>query len=210
MNARKLGALCALLAATPNLIGCESSRDSPDHQFQKQVKRAQECRELQDKLVGDQPLTTGASPPCGYSSGRNCRRSCRSGCRNRARNSIRRAALCADPRRRRTYHDTGETPTPGVRELDHGDTDVALLEDAIIPLLAPMMRSVATASCSRSARLAHSHVRCRLLCRKMGGWLKLHSQAAHVREVEAARSHSGRYLTPSPVGKASVGMSAAA
>jgi hypothetical protein len=57
MNARKLGAICALLAATPNLIGCESSRDSPDRQFQKQVKRAQECRELQDKLVGDQPLT---------------------------------------------------------------------------------------------------------------------------------------------------------
>jgi hypothetical protein len=30
MNARKLGAICALLAATLNLIGCESSRDSPD------------------------------------------------------------------------------------------------------------------------------------------------------------------------------------
>ena len=57
MNARKLGAICALLAATLNLIGCESSRDSPDRQVQKQVKRAQECRELQDKLVGDQPLT---------------------------------------------------------------------------------------------------------------------------------------------------------
>ena len=57
LNARKLGIICALLAATPNLIGCESSRDSPDRQFQKQVKRAQECRQLQDKLVGDQPLT---------------------------------------------------------------------------------------------------------------------------------------------------------
>ena len=56
MNARKLGAICALLAATPNLIGCESSR-SQDYQFQKQVKRAQECRQLQDKLIGDQPLT---------------------------------------------------------------------------------------------------------------------------------------------------------
>jgi hypothetical protein len=54
MNARKLGTICALLAAT---LGCESSRDSPDRQFQKQVKRAQECRQLQDKLVGDQPLT---------------------------------------------------------------------------------------------------------------------------------------------------------
>ena len=57
MNARKLEAICALLAATPNLIGCESSRDSPDRQFQKQVKRAQECRELQDKLVGDRLIT---------------------------------------------------------------------------------------------------------------------------------------------------------
>jgi hypothetical protein len=46
MNARKLGALCALLADTPNLIGCESSRDSPDRQFQKQVKRAQEWQPL--------------------------------------------------------------------------------------------------------------------------------------------------------------------
>jgi len=57
MNARKLGAICALLAATLILIGCESSRDSPDRQFQKQVKRAQECRELQDKLVGDRLIT---------------------------------------------------------------------------------------------------------------------------------------------------------
>jgi hypothetical protein len=56
MNARMLGIICALLAAIPNLIGCESSR-SQDYQFEKQVKRAQECRQLQDKLVGDQPLT---------------------------------------------------------------------------------------------------------------------------------------------------------
>jgi hypothetical protein len=56
MNARKLGIICALLAAMPNLVGCESSR-SQDYQFEKQVKRAQECRQLQDKLVGDQPLT---------------------------------------------------------------------------------------------------------------------------------------------------------
>jgi hypothetical protein len=55
MNARKLGIICALLAAMANLVGCESSR-SQDYQFQKQVKRAQECRQLQDKL-GDQPLT---------------------------------------------------------------------------------------------------------------------------------------------------------
>jgi hypothetical protein len=56
MNARTLATICALLAATPNLIACESSR-SPDPQFQKQVMRAQACRQLQDKLVGDQPLT---------------------------------------------------------------------------------------------------------------------------------------------------------
>ena len=59
MNARTLATICALLAALSNLIGCESSRSlrSPDAQFQKQVMRAQECRQLQDKLVGDQPLT---------------------------------------------------------------------------------------------------------------------------------------------------------
>jgi hypothetical protein len=53
MNARTLATICALLAALSNLIGCESA----DPQFQKQVMRAQECRQLQDKLVGDQPLT---------------------------------------------------------------------------------------------------------------------------------------------------------
>jgi hypothetical protein len=58
MKTRKLGTICALLAATPWLIGCETSRgDSPNPQFQKQVQRAQECRQLQAKLVGDQPLT---------------------------------------------------------------------------------------------------------------------------------------------------------
>jgi hypothetical protein len=44
------------LPPLPNLVGCESSR-SQDYQFEKQVKRAQECRQLQDKLVGDQPLS---------------------------------------------------------------------------------------------------------------------------------------------------------
>jgi len=34
----------------------------------------------------------------------------------------------------------------------------------------------------------------------MGGRLKLHFQAAHVLEVEAARSNPGRYLTLSPMG----------
>jgi hypothetical protein len=53
---RELGIICALLAAMPNLAGCESSL-SQDYQFEKQVKRAQECRQLEDKLVGEQPLT---------------------------------------------------------------------------------------------------------------------------------------------------------
>ena len=58
LKARKLGTICALLAATPWLLGCETSRgDTPNPQFLKQVQRAQECRQLQDKLVGDQPLT---------------------------------------------------------------------------------------------------------------------------------------------------------
>jgi hypothetical protein len=56
MNRRKFGIICALLSAMPNLLGCESSQ-SLDTQFQKQVKRAQECRQLQDKLLDDRPLT---------------------------------------------------------------------------------------------------------------------------------------------------------
>ena len=56
MNGRELGIICVLLAAMTNLAGCESSR-SQDYQFEKQVKRAQECRQLQDKLVGEQALT---------------------------------------------------------------------------------------------------------------------------------------------------------
>ena len=56
MNARELGIICVVLAVMPNLAGCESSL-SQDYQFEKQVKRAQECRQLQDKLVADQPLT---------------------------------------------------------------------------------------------------------------------------------------------------------
>ena len=57
MSAREFGMICVLLAAMPTLVGCESSRSQEDYQFQKQVQRAQECRQLQDKLVGDQPLT---------------------------------------------------------------------------------------------------------------------------------------------------------
>jgi hypothetical protein len=55
MNPRKFGIICVLLTATPNLLGCGSS-GSQDYQFEKQVKRAQECRQLQEKLVSDQPL----------------------------------------------------------------------------------------------------------------------------------------------------------
>ena len=61
MKTRKLGTVVALLAATPWLIGCETtstSGDSPSPQFQKQLARAQECRQLQDKLVGGQPVTS--------------------------------------------------------------------------------------------------------------------------------------------------------
>ena len=53
---RELGIICGLLAAMPTRAGCESSLGQ-DYQFEKQVKRAQECRQLQDKLVGEQPLT---------------------------------------------------------------------------------------------------------------------------------------------------------
>ena len=56
MTVRELGIICVLLAAMPNLAGCESSLGQ-DYQFEKQVKRAQECRQLQEKLVGEQPLT---------------------------------------------------------------------------------------------------------------------------------------------------------
>jgi hypothetical protein len=71
MNVLKLGTICALFAATPNLIGCESSRDSPDRQFQKQIKRAQECRQLQDKLVGDQSASgwSRVGPRCALHGG---------------------------------------------------------------------------------------------------------------------------------------------
>jgi hypothetical protein len=70
MNPRKLGIMCALLAVTPNLAGCESAR-SQDYQFEKQVKRAQECRQLQDKLVGDQPVTSERSEEIAKTMGRN-------------------------------------------------------------------------------------------------------------------------------------------
>ena len=54
MKTRKLGTVFVLLAAMP---GCETVRDSPNPQFEKQVQRAQECRQIQAKLVGDHPVT---------------------------------------------------------------------------------------------------------------------------------------------------------
>ena len=57
MKTRKLGTVFVLLAAMPWLIGCETVRDSPNPQFAKQVQRAQECRQIQAKLVGDHPVT---------------------------------------------------------------------------------------------------------------------------------------------------------
>jgi hypothetical protein len=57
MKTPKLGILFRLLAALPWLIGCETVRDSSNPQFEKQAQRAEECRQLQAKLVGDQPVT---------------------------------------------------------------------------------------------------------------------------------------------------------
>jgi len=62
--------MCALLAAMPNLVGCESAR-SQHYQFEKQFKRAQECRQLKDKLVGDQPLTPERSEEIAKTMSRN-------------------------------------------------------------------------------------------------------------------------------------------
>jgi hypothetical protein len=56
MDKRKLGYTFALIAVM--LTGCDTARMSPEQlQFQKQSARARECREMQDRLVGEQPLT---------------------------------------------------------------------------------------------------------------------------------------------------------
>jgi hypothetical protein len=57
MNMGRLCCALILLAAIASLAGCASTRDNADGQFQRQVKRAQECRQLQDRLVDGQPLT---------------------------------------------------------------------------------------------------------------------------------------------------------
>ena len=57
MNIGRLCRALILLAAVASLAGCAGAHDRADGQFQRQVKRAHECRELQDRLVGGQPLT---------------------------------------------------------------------------------------------------------------------------------------------------------
>ena len=56
MNMGRLCRALIVLAAIASLAGCASTHNA-DGQFQRQVKRAQECRQLQDRLVGGQPLT---------------------------------------------------------------------------------------------------------------------------------------------------------
>jgi hypothetical protein len=56
MNMGRLCRALILLAAIASLAGCASTHNA-DGQFHRQVKRAQECRQMQDRLVGGQPLT---------------------------------------------------------------------------------------------------------------------------------------------------------
>ena len=61
-----------------------------------------------------------------------------------------------------------------------------------IPLLAPMIRTVATSSCSR-VRLAHRHVRCMQPHRKVGGPLRSHAAyAAAKRERCSSMTNSAQ------------------
>jgi hypothetical protein len=46
---RRLRLVCALLATTPPLASCEGARDTP-------ADRAQQCRQMQDKLASDRTL----------------------------------------------------------------------------------------------------------------------------------------------------------
>ena len=57
MNMGRLCRALVLLAAIAGLAGCAGTHDASDGQFQRQVKRAQECRQMQDRFVGGQPLT---------------------------------------------------------------------------------------------------------------------------------------------------------
>jgi hypothetical protein len=45
------------LFAILSLVGCASSHDGAEDQFQRQEKRAHDCREMQDKLIANQSLT---------------------------------------------------------------------------------------------------------------------------------------------------------
>jgi hypothetical protein len=53
----RLGSALALVAATSHLTGCGTSHDTADKQFQQQAERARECRQMQSKSIGAQPLT---------------------------------------------------------------------------------------------------------------------------------------------------------
>jgi hypothetical protein len=57
MNLCRLCRALILLAAIASLAGCARTHDASEGQFQRQVKRAQECRQMQDRLVDGQPLT---------------------------------------------------------------------------------------------------------------------------------------------------------
>ena len=53
--------ICSLLVILPHLAGCESGRFASDEktetQFEKQLSRAKECRQMQNKLAAEQALT---------------------------------------------------------------------------------------------------------------------------------------------------------
>jgi siroheme synthase len=57
MNTGRLCRALILFAAIASLAGCVTTQDASNGQFQRQAKRAQECRQMQDRLVAGQPLT---------------------------------------------------------------------------------------------------------------------------------------------------------
>jgi hypothetical protein len=48
------GSALALVAITLDLIGCGTSHDTADKQFQRQAERARQCQQMQNGLVGNQ------------------------------------------------------------------------------------------------------------------------------------------------------------
>src|SRR5262249_36183194 len=67
---------------------------------------------------------------------------------------------------RATHHDTGKTPTPCVRELDHPDSDVALLEDAIFRQLSSQTLRKGAQNAQMSSSSFGGKSRCTLPTRK--------------------------------------------